>query len=433
MGEGRQDQKAAPVQAGTDPGGAKAPGKAPPLPGRAANGAPSPRAPQAAAQDLRPITPGSGVSPVAPVAAPMTTGPHSPFMLSPSAPPPPAEDTGGITIPIDTEPPMIAQSGDTAPPPPELAPPGFGPPAIEIMPGHAPVPVADPTPVDFDALHAALGEGSREAAPPVATPQVAPATATATATAKAARPVAADSQGRSNATYASSRAQAPPAAHVDADLQAPAVIIAQEDTVPAAAPQMTTPMAPAMASPMAPPMSPYHPASGPHQVGAPSSGGMRAVPPHAQASHHPTGNTPQAFDPVALGLPPVRPGQVALTMRMPERPRRPRTPTVVVRPRGPSTRQKLFVFSIMLLLVSLIGLAIVMWRAPQLFGFGPKAQPIATTKPAVTLAPAVTTAAPSATLTATASAAPSVSAAPSAPASTSAAPPTKPGFKPKGR
>jgi hypothetical protein len=72
MGEGRQDQKAAPVKAaGSDPGGAGPPGKAPPLPARAsANGVPAPRAPQVAAQDSRPHTPGSGISPVAPPAAP---------------------------------------------------------------------------------------------------------------------------------------------------------------------------------------------------------------------------------------------------------------------------------------------------------------------------------------------------------------------------
>jgi hypothetical protein len=399
MGEGRQDQKAAPVKAGTDPGVAKASGKTPPLPPRGANGAPSPRAPQVAAQDMRPITPGSGISPVASVAG---GGPAPPFMPAPSAPPPPKQSSP--SIPIDTEPPIAGtgQSGGTAPPPPELAPPDAG-----TIPRAAPVP--EPTPVDFDALHAALGEGSREAAPPAAAPPPA-------AMAKPARPVAADSQGRSSATYASSRAQAPPAAHVDADLAAPAVIIAPEDTVPAAVPQMTTPLAP-------PVLGLNHPASGPHQVGPPSSGGMRAVSPHA-----PTGNTPQAFNPAALGLPPVRPGQVALTMRMPERPRRPRTPTVVVRPRGPSARQKFFVFSIMLLLVSLIGLGIVVWRAPQLFGFGTKPPATATAKPAVSLPPVATTA-PTPTVSAapitTASAVPALSA--------SAVPSAKPGIKPKGK
>jgi hypothetical protein len=152
---------------------------------------------------------------------------------------------------------------------------------------------------------------------------------------------------------------------------------------------------------------------------------MRAVPAHAP------GNTPQAFDPVALGLPPAHPGQMPLTMRMPERPRRPRTPTVVVRPRGPSTRQKLFVFLAMLLAVSLIGLGIVMWRAPQLFGFGPKAPPPpAMAKPATPIAPAVTTAT---TATPVASAPPAATVSASASASASAAAPAKPGLKPKGK
>lgn len=442
MGDGRQDQKATPVRVGpgADPaiGKAPPPGKAPPLPPRAtsaANGAP-----------------GSGVSPIAPVAA-ASAAAHG------------GDDPDAI--PIDTEPPapLVVQSGDTAPPPPELAVGAVAVPGPAPTPVHASAPVSvppgavvavevektsgasDPSAVDFDALHAALGEGSREAAPPVAVPSA--------SAAKPARAVAADSQGRSSATYASTDAKAPPVAHIDADLQAPAVIVAQ-DEAPAYphgghGAQMTTPMAPPMTglapmgSPMAPmtspmgaPMSPMnqmaahpaHPSSGPHPIGTPSSGGMLAASPHA--AHMATGNTPQAFDPVALGLPPARPGQVQLTMRMPERPRRPRTPTVVVRQRGPSTKQKVFVFSVMLLLVSLIGLGIVMWRAPQLFGLGPKAQATTAPKPVVTIPPATTTAP---TASATVSASPSASIAPSASASAAASASAKPGVKPpvKGR
>ena len=357
------------------------------------------------------MTPGSGVSPIAPPATSASSGP-----VATAAP---AVDDS-VAIPIDTEPPApVVQSGDTAPPPPELAATApLGVPAAAPMPAASLEPVSvppgppvaavevgasDPSAVDFDALHAALGEGSREAAPHGAHPSH-PAPA-----AKSARPVAADSQGRSNATYASTDAKAPPAAHHDADLAAPAVIVAQDEPAYPMQQQMTTPMTPAMV------MSPGHPSSGPHAIGTPSSGGMRAAQAHPQA-YMPTGNTPQAFDPIALGLPPAQPGQVQLTMRMPERPRRPRTPTVVVRARGPSTKQKLFVFSVMLLLVSLIGLGIVMWRAPQLFGLGPKTQSVA--KPAVTIPPATATSPIASTM---ASASPAASSSASASASASAA------------
>src|SRR5688500_6291959 len=103
MGDGRQDQKATPMKAGTDPGSGKPqpPGKAPPLPARASNGGvQSPRSVPVAAQDAT-----SGISPVAPTAAPRAGS---------------SDDL--VSIPIDTEPPVaVVQSGDTAPPPPELA------------------------------------------------------------------------------------------------------------------------------------------------------------------------------------------------------------------------------------------------------------------------------------------------------------------------
>ncbi len=59
-----------------------------------------------------------------------------------------------------------------------------------------------------------------------------------------------------------------------------------------------------------------------------------------------------------------------MTMRMPDRPvnpRRGKSPTIVVRPRGPSVKQKLFVFMAMLLLVTAGGAAII-WRKPKVLG-----------------------------------------------------------------
>lgn len=276
--------------------------------------------------------------------------------------------------------------------------PGIPPPAVARRVNGA-APSADPAPVDFDALHAALGEGSREAAP---APPV--------------KMAVAESQGRSSATYASARPHAVPAAHVAAELSAPAVIVATDDTVPGGPPQMTAPLTTPMGVPMTHPMGP--PSSGPYPA-APhvSSSPMAVASPLSP-------NTPQSF--AVQGVPSSRPGQVQLTMRMPERPRRPRTPTVVVRPRGPSTAQKLAVFALMLLLVSACGIGIVMWRAPQLFGLGPKPVPspvvppkyvpppptVATVAPTATVSAAAAT--PSATTTAAASAKPKAAPKPAA-------------------
>jgi hypothetical protein len=275
----------------------------------------------------------------------------------------------------------------------------------------AAAPANEPAPVDFDALHAALGDGSREAAPhaPVPPPP-----------APVVKVAVAESQGRSSATYASARPHAVPAAHVATDLGAPAVIVADDDTVPGAPPQMTAPLT----SPMAPPVT--------RSVGHPSSGPYTAAP-HVSSSPMAAASalsppTPPSF--AVQGLPPARPGQVQLTMRMPERPRRPRTPTVVVRPRGPSMMQKVAVFAVMLLLVSACGIGIVMWRAPQLFGLGPKV--VATQAPPPRFVPAtpqtVVTVTAGAPATATISAVPAI--APSALASGAASAKPKAAAKP---
>jgi hypothetical protein len=214
-----------------------------------------------------------------------------------------------------------------------------------------------PPPVDFDALHAALGDpidyeelepephGASPApnAPPVPKP---PPTPTPRGSAKVVP--SGDSSGRSSATYASARPHTiPPTRNPTEDLNAPAVIVASDDTVPSAPPKMTVPMSPP------PHMAPYGgvPQSGSNPQLAPpghhpSSGSLphaSAVPAHAR--------TPQPFVP-------QRPGQ--MTVRMPDRPMNPRrakTPTIVVRARGPSTKQKLIAFMAAFLVVTSFGIA----------------------------------------------------------------------------
>jgi hypothetical protein len=64
-----------------------------------------------------------------------------------------------------------------------------------------------------------------------------------------------------------------------------------------------------------------------------------------------------------------------MTMRMPDRPvvnpRRAKTPTIVMRVRGPSAKQKLAAFMGMLVLVTACGIAVIIWRKPRLLGLDP--------------------------------------------------------------
>jgi hypothetical protein len=193
-------------------------------------------------------------------------------------------------------------------------------------------PTADePAPVDFDALHAALGDlpqpGSMPSKPPVS-----------------------DSEGRSSATYASARPHTIPPTHQPSDLDAPPVIVAAEDTatVPSAPPKMTMPLSAAIAQAKIG----SGPASDPHP---PTSGNQAVAKPQPSYPF-----TPQPF--------PVQRGVAQPTMKMPERPRRPKSPTVVVRPRGPSKTQKLFVFASMLMLFLAFATAVAIWRQPGWFG-----------------------------------------------------------------
>lgn len=204
-----------------------------------------------------------------------------------------------------------------------------------------------PAAVDFDALHAALGD-------PLDFDELPPA---ATETPER----VGESSGRTNAAYASARPHTiPPSYSPSEDLNAPPVIVASEDTVPSAPPQMTVPVAhahlPLGPTPLsgvpflAGPASGGAPGSGPHPAGHPSPG------PQALASaSYP--HTPQPF--------PVQRGAAQMTVRMPERPLNPRrgnNPTLIVRPRGPSAKQRLLAFMAMLMLVTAGGIAVVIWR-----------------------------------------------------------------------
>lgn len=244
--------------------------------------------------------------------------------------------------------------------------PGVGPPSTPgaAAPAHAAVshddPASSPDVVDFDALHAALGD-----LPPPAPTSSSPAVG--------------ESQGRSSATYSSARPHTiPPTRAPDpSDLNAPAVIVQAEDTVPSGPPQqMTVPMG------GAPPFvqaagSGAHPVVGPHAVP-----GVRPPSPS-----HPF--NPQPF--VAEAAAPPPPENVQLTMQMPGRPRRPRTPTIVVRTRGPTKQQKLLVFMAMLLVFVGGGIAFLVYG--KQLGLNIDVRP-----PAPTRAPsAVTTAAPTPT------------------------------------
>ena len=205
-----------------------------------------------------------------------------------------------------------------------------------------------------------------------------------------------ESQGRSSAHYASARPHTiPPSNASTEDINAPPVIVANEDvgaTVPSGPPQMTKPIhqtRPIAMTPMSgvpfvtQPLAAHQ--SGPHAVAVPY---VESAP---------------------FTEPPAYPrGAPQMTVRMPDRPfgalnpRRGKIQTLVVRPRGPSTKQKLFAFMAMLLLVTACGIAVIIWRKPAWVGLepsAPAAQP--TTTATAPLAPA---APEGATATATATA-----------------------------
>lgn len=162
----------------------------------------------------------------------------------------------------------------------------------------------------------------------------------------------AESQGRSSATYASAQPHAIPQTRVPRDLgEVPAVIVA-EDTVPGPPPKMTVPMAP-------PPVAAA--GSGPHLAASPHSPGPIAV---------------KATVPMA---PPSARGNARTGRR--------HQPTVVVRRKSPSPRQKLVVFAVMLVVVTACGVAAILWHADALFGAAPKAAPSAAPAASAVVAP----------------------------------------------
>ncbi|MBX3228141.1 MAG: hypothetical protein KIT84_27050 [Labilithrix sp.] len=208
--------------------------------------------------------------------------------------------------------------------------------------------------VDFDALHAALGD-----IPPPPTSST-PALAEAT------------SGGKNNAQYSSARPHTiPPTRAPAVDMNAPSIVIA-DDVPPTSQPNMPAAAAAAqMTIPMGSPIL-----SG---VGAVSPGPM-PVAVRAPSASHP------GFDG------PRHPANDAVqqTMHMPGRPiappRRPRSPTMVVHARGPSRAKKMLVFFAMLLFVVGVGVAVLAFVRPGgigIEGFGKK--------PAPTFSPPTTT------------------------------------------
>lgn len=168
--------------------------------------------------------------------------------------------------------------------------------------------------VDFNALSAALGDGPPSPPPPPSSSK-------------------GESQGRKNATY-SSRPRPLPQVRLPAELDVPAVIIKTDDTVPTGPPvQMTVPML------GAPPIG----SKGGSVAGAPATSALGA-------------------DDLAVTTPRTAPRK---------RPPRPRQHTMIVRPRGPSTLQKIVVFFALLIVFVAGGIAFLVYGG----AFGPDPEP----------------------------------------------------------
>ncbi|MDB4942233.1 MAG: hypothetical protein JWP97_1767 [Labilithrix sp.] len=198
-----------------------------------------------------------------------------------------------------------------------------------------------------------------------------------------------ESDGRSSAQYASSRPHTiPPSQLPSEDLNAPPVIVATEDTVPSAPPQMTVPLAsrpmghtPQSGVPIVQGAG-LRPGSSPHVLAGAAPVGHPASAPHLRASQPGPVSSPQL-----LGEPAYPRGASQMTVRMADRPlapavglhsRRGKVETLVVRPRGPSAKQKLFAFMAMLLLVTACGIAVIVWRKPAWIGLEGLTGPAAT-------------------------------------------------------
>lgn len=296
---------------------------------------------------------------------------------------------------------MGAEREDTDPNPKRVGTePGLGKSSGQA-PAAEPIEEEELAPVDFDALHAALGDpldyddlGSNpiiEIGPDGETVDAHDGDEPRTPPPGKALRVG-ESSGQSSATYASARPHTiPPTRAPIEDRNVPAVIVSSADTVPSAPPLMTVPMA--AQSPHGPPQhypgAPGAPGAPPHHggQGPGSNPAVVASGPHAAQPAHPSsGPHPSAAPAVAYphtpphAFAPARAGQ--MTMRMPDRPLNPRrgkTPTIVVRPRGPSAKQKLIAFMAMLLLCTACGIAVIIVLKPRLLGLdtGPAPSPSA--------------------------------------------------------
>ncbi|MBX3192213.1 MAG: hypothetical protein KF819_34810 [Labilithrix sp.] len=283
-----------------------------------------------------------------------------------------------------------------------------------------------PEAVDFDALHAALGDPldldelpppAQDAADVDVDQEDDPAETPVPRSRASQKGVhVGDSSGRSSATYSSARPHTiPPTRAPQEDINAPAVIVATEDTVPTAPPHMTVPLGQPGTQPVVTPGISSPP--GPISAGHAPSGPHLAAPPASNPAY-----------PVAQALPHQVLAPHQMTVQMPNRPinpRRPRTETVVVRPRsGPSMKQKLVAFGAMLVLVTAAGIAIIIVQRPSWLGIeSPLGTPSATATASASAPPPQPSAAPSQRPS---SDAPAASSPPAVSASASAAPKVKP-------
>jgi hypothetical protein len=285
-----------------------------------------------------------------------------------------------------------------------------------------------PAPVDFDALHAALGDPFEFDELPAASSELTGASDDFLD--GLARECVGESDGQSSAAYASARPHTiPPSYAPTEDLNAPPVIVASDDdAVPSAPPHMTVPIVHVRQPIGDTPQSgvpfllgraasgvPYGP-SGPHPLGPPRSA------PHVSAPSRPS--YPQMSP--AVGQ---RGAVGQMTMPGPDHPLNlpsAKTRTLVVRLRGPSAMQKLIAFMAMLLLVTACGIAVIIWKKPVWLRLDPAATLVPTTAAPVSLAlPADTSTGMSPVATApsiTVAAAAVASATPAAPAASPASP-----------
>ena len=232
-------------------------------------------------------------------------------------------------------------------------------------------------PVDFDALHAALGDPvayeELPSGPAIERGSESDVDVEVDAPGQVGTNGVSESSGQSSATYASARPRTiPPTRAPVEDLNAPAVIVAADtDTVPTAPPKMTVPL-------RGPPPAPPFPGARPPSSNPQLQAAQHPSGPHGVAHGHPSSGPHVASNPFTPQPFPA-PGRPAhMTMRMPDRPammRRAKTPTIVMRVRGPSAKQKLLAFMAMLVLVTACGIAVIVWRKPRLLGLDPPASP----------------------------------------------------------